>query len=121
MVIVYFVVQMGTASLTAFTYAQNLARLTFTFSVSLGQASQIQTSYFVGKGWNDTILGKVQKYFIVGFIASVSISAIFYLFHQPILSLFTDNPEVIEIAAGLMLGSILLEGGRVFNLIFISA
>lgn len=69
MVIVYFVVQMGTASLTAFTYAQNLARLTFTFSVSLSQASQIQTSYFVGKGWNDTILGKVQKYFIVGFIA----------------------------------------------------
>lgn len=121
MVIVYFVVQMGTTSLTAFTYAQNLARLTFTFSVSLGQASQIQTSYFVGKGWNDTILGKVQKYFLVGFIASVSISAIFYFFHQPILGLFTDNPEVIEIAAGLMLGSILLEGGRVFNLIFISA
>lgn len=121
MAIMYLVVQMGTASLTAFTYAQNLARLTFTFSVALGQATQLQTSYFIGKGWNQEILKKVQRYFVVGFIVSVSVSALFYLFSDPILSLFTEDTEVIALATGLMLGSILLEGGRVFNLIFISA
>jgi putative MATE family efflux protein len=121
MMIIYFVVQMGTASLTAYTYAQNLARLTFTFSVALGQASQIQTSYFIGKGWNDDILVKVQKYFVVGFIASVSVSSIFYLFSGPLLNIFTNDPEVLKLATGLMLGSILLEAGRAFNLIFIAA
>jgi putative MATE family efflux protein len=121
MVIVYFVVQMGTPSLTAFTYAQNIARLSFTFAVALGHASQIQTSYFVGKGWVDSITAKVQRYFLVGLAASVSVSALFYLFHEKILGIFTQDPEVVMIAAGLMLGSIFLEGGRVFNLIFISS
>lgn len=121
MVIIYFVVQMGTASLTAFTYAQNLARFTFAFSLSLGQASQIQTSYFVGKGWNNSILIKVQKYFVVGFLASVGVSTLFYLGSETLLRVFTEDPEVITLAMGLMMGSILLEGGRVFNLIFISA
>ncbi|MGU3844892.1 MATE family efflux transporter, partial [Vibrio diabolicus] len=38
--IVYFVVQMGTASLAAFTYAQNIARFSFAFALAIGQAAQ---------------------------------------------------------------------------------
>lgn len=121
MVIVYFVVQMGTASLTAYTYAQNIARLSFAFSLSLGQASQIQTSYFVGKGWISSILTRVQKYFIVGFIVSTTITLIVYLFRYEIVNLFTTDPEVMMLTTGLLAGSILLEAGRVFNLVFISA
>ncbi|GLS90723.1 MATE family efflux transporter [Psychromonas marina] len=121
MMIVYFVVQMGTASLTAFTYAQNIARLSFAFSLSLGQASQIQTSYFVGKGWIASILIRVQKYFVVGLIVSTLITSIVYLFRYDIINLFTTDPEVMALTAGLMAGSILLEMGRVFNLVFISS
>ncbi len=121
MAIVYYVVQMGTSSLTAYTYAQNIARVGFTFSVALGQASQIQTSFFVGKGWVDDITERVKRYFVIGFFVSLTISTAFYLAHEPILNLFTQDPEVLALAATLMLVSILLEGGRVFNLIFISS
>lgn len=121
MVIVYFIVQMGTASLTAFTYAQNIARISFSFALALGQASQIQTSYFVGKGWITNILGRVQKYFIAGFIVSLSIAFIIYLLRYEIINLFTSDPEVVMLTAGLIAGSILLEAGRVFNLVFISS
>lgn len=121
MMIVYFVVQMGTSSLAAYTYAQNIARFSFAFSVSLGQAAQIQTGYFVGKGWIDSIHKKVQNYFYIGFVVSISIATTIYLFREPILGLFTDDPEVLLLTGSLVLASILLEGGRVFNLIFISA
>ena len=121
MVIIYFVVQMGTASLTAFTYAQSLARLSFSFALALAHASQIQTSYFIGKGWIDSILTRVQRYFLIGFIASTSITSIVYLFRFQIIDLFTSDPEVVLLTAGLILGSILLEAGRVFNLVFISS
>jgi len=120
-VIVYFVVQMGTASLTAFTYAQNIARISFAFSLALGQASQIQTSYFVGKGWINSIFARVQKYFVVGFIASTSITFIVYLLRYEIIELFSHDPEVVMLTAGLIGGSIILEAGRVFNLVFISS
>jgi len=121
MTIVYLVVQMGTSSLAAFTYAQNIARLSFAFALAIGQAGQIQTSYFIGKGWVDYILSRVQKYFVVGFIASTVITCAVYLVRFDIIALFTHNPEITLLTAGLITGSILLEAGRVFNLIFISA
>ncbi|PMH41167.1 MATE family efflux transporter [Vibrio sp. 10N.286.49.B3] len=119
--ITFFVVKMGTASLAAFTYAQNIARLSFAFALSLGQASQIQTAYYIGKGWSEQILRKVQWYFVIGFIASTSLTCLIYFFRFPIINLFTQEPEIVSLVALLITGSILLEAGRVFNLIFISA
>ncbi|WP_299140736.1 MATE family efflux transporter [uncultured Vibrio sp.] len=119
--IVYFVVQMGTSSLAAYTYAQNIARFSFAFALAIGQAAQIQTGYYIGKGWVTSILKRVQIYFVVGFITSTAATCLVYLFHQDILSVFTDQPEILLLAGTLIMGSILLEAGRVFNLIFISA
>ena len=118
--ITFFVVQMGTSSLAAFTYAQNIARLSFAFALAIGQGSQIQTGYYIGKGWIDEITNRVQRYFVVGFIASTTITSIVYVFRFDILDLFTQDPEIIALAAALIAGSIILEAGRVFNLIFIS-
>ncbi|WP_045392166.1 MATE family efflux transporter [Vibrio rotiferianus] len=119
--IVYFVVQMGTSSLAALTYAQNIARFSFAFALAIGQASQIQTGYYIGKGWITSILKRVQIYFLVGFIASTTATTLIYLFRDEILTVFTDQPEILALTGALILGSILLEAGRVFNLIFISA
>jgi putative MATE family efflux protein len=121
MAIVYFVVQMGTASLAAYTYTQNITRLSFAFSLALGQAGQIQTSYFIGKGWVDDILMRIQKYFVVGLLASMTGMLVIYLFRFPIIDLFTQDPEIVALVAMLIAGSIFIESGRVFNLIFISA
>ncbi len=118
--IVYFVVQMGTASLAAFTYAQNIARFSFAFALAIGQAAQIQTGYYIGKGWVSSILKRIQIYFLVGFVASMFATLVIYQFREEILRLFTDQPEILALASTLVMGSILLEGGRVFNLIFIA-
>lgn len=121
MVIVYFVVQMGTASLTAYTYAQSIARISFAFALAVGQASQIQTSYFIGKGWIEKILKYVQHYFVVAFIASTTITTLSYIFRFELIDIFSHDLEVVMLTAGLIGGSIILEAGRVFNLVFISS
>ncbi|ENC6731239.1 MATE family efflux transporter [Vibrio navarrensis] len=119
--IVYFVVQMGTSSLAAFTYAQNIARFSFAFALAIGQATQIQTGYYIGKGWAESITKRVQIYFLVGLASSVTVASTIYFMRDAILTLFTQQPEILALAGALMMGSILLEAGRVFNLIFISA
>jgi putative MATE family efflux protein len=121
MAIVYFVVQMGTASLAAFTYAQNITRVSFAFALALGQAGQIQTSYFIGKGWVDDILHRVQKYYLVGLTASTGIVVSLFVFRYPLIDLFTQDPEIVTLVALLIGGSIFVESGRVSNLIFIAA
>lgn len=119
--IVYFVVQMGTSSLAAFTYAQNIARFSFAFALAIGQATQIQTGYYIGKGWIENITKRVQIYFLVGFASSVAVASTIYFMRDAILTLFTQQPEILMLAGSLVMGSIVLEAGRVFNLIFISA
>ena len=119
--IVYFVVQMGTASLAAFTYAQNIARFSFAFALAIGQATQIQTGYYIGNGWIESILKRVQIYFLVSFVVSISAASAIYLLRDSILPLFTHQPEILYLTGTLMMGSIILEAGRVFNLVFISA
>ncbi|MFB2652757.1 MATE family efflux transporter [Shewanella seohaensis] len=121
MTIIYFISQMGTLSLTAYTYGLNISRFIYCFAVALGQASQIQTGYYVGKQWFDEITLRVQKYCLVGFIASLAIVLAFYWQRFTIVGWLSENPEVIQLTALLLLGSIALETGRVFNLVIISA
>ncbi|MGF1696806.1 MATE family efflux transporter [Vibrio lamellibrachiae] len=119
--IMYFVISMGTASVAAYTYAQNIARIAFAFSLALGQATQIQTGYYIGKQYIDEIWQRVQWYFVAGFIVSVLMMGLFYLCRFSILSIFTQDPEIIQLTAALIGASIFLEAGRAFNLVFISA
>ncbi|MGF1775464.1 MATE family efflux transporter [Vibrio nomapromontoriensis] len=121
MTIVYFVVQMGTSSLAAYTYAQNITRVSFAFALALGQAGQIQTSYFIGKGWADDILGRIQKYYLVGLAVSTGIILVLFIFRYPLIDLFTQESEIVALVALLIAGSIFVESGRVSNLIFIAA
>lgn len=121
MTIIYFISQMGTLSLTAYTYGLNISRFIYCFAVALGQAAQIQTGYYVGKQWFDEITLRVQKYCLVGFIVSLAIVLAFYWQRFTIVGWLSENPEVIQLTALLLLGSIALETGRVFNLVIISA
>ncbi|MGL4746985.1 MAG: MATE family efflux transporter, partial [Shewanella sp.] len=121
MTIIYFISQMGTLSLTAYTYGLNISRFIYCFAVALGQAAQIQTGYYVGKQWFDEITLRVQKYCLVGFIVSLAIVLIFFWQRFTIVGWLSENPEVIQLTALLLLGSIALETGRVFNLVIISA
>lgn len=119
--IMYLVAKMGTPSLAAYTYAQTIARFSFSFSIGLGQAGGILTSYYIGKGWIDNICKKIKKYYIVGFLASVGAAIIFYLLRYPLIEIFTDDPQIVPLFATLIAGSIFVESGRAGNLIFISA
>ncbi|CAE6920616.1 MATE family efflux transporter [Vibrio sp. B1FLJ16] len=118
--IVYFVVQMGTASLAAFTYAMNIARFSFAFALAIGQATQIQAGYYIGKGWIESILKRVQIYFLVSFAVSITVASTIYFFRDSIVSVFTVHQDIVYLTGSLLLGSIILEAGRVFNLVFIS-
>lgn len=119
--ITFFVVKMGTLSLTAYTYAQNLARLAFTFAMALGLAGQIQTSYSIGRGWIEQITKNIQRYFLVGLAISVFITLMTFTFKDRLIPLFTEDPALIPMISTLIAGSILMESGRVFNLIFTAA
>lgn len=121
MVMIYFVAKFGTAALAAYTYAQTIARITFSFGVGIGQGSQILTGFYVGKQWIEDILSKVQRYYLAAVSVSVSVAIIMCLFRFQLIDLFTQDAEIVSLFATLLVASIFVEGGRAGNLVFISS
>jgi putative MATE family efflux protein len=123
----FFVAQMDAGlpvamqiNLPAYNYAFIFARFIMMFGLSIGQGNQIITGYRVGAGQYRKAYTNVPKYFYFAFGSALSIALIVVLFRYQLLSLFSMDPQVMELAASLMIVSLFFEPGRTFNLIIIT-
>jgi len=112
---------MGTDAMTAFVYAMTILRYVFMVSVSIGTGTQIKVGYWVGAAMHDIAYKKVYRYFALGFCSSLILVAIVFLAQKPLLHIFTHNPSVLGLIAGVFIVSLVLEPGRTFNVIIIPA
>ncbi|MBP5794054.1 MAG: MATE family efflux transporter, partial [Spirochaetaceae bacterium] len=90
-------------------------------AMSIGNAAQIKTGYYVGARQNDIAYKKVFIYQFVATACSMSIILLINLIKQPIVSIFTDIPEVHSLVCTLLIYSTYIEFGRALNLVYVSA
>lgn len=117
--IMFFVAQLGTAALAAMAIAQTLSRFMFVFSMSVGNGTQILSSYFVGQNRALELKRRVHKYWILGALVSFLVAGLIALLREPIAGFFSDDPQTIAYIGVLILVSVVLEPGRAINLIVI--
>ncbi|MDO4748338.1 MAG: MATE family efflux transporter [Eubacteriales bacterium] len=116
MVLVY----LSESELIAKTYVQNITMFFYIFAVSIGQASQIITGHLVGANkMDEAYKGGLKAYRNALIITAVS-CVLGVFFREPLISIFSDNPEVIELGTGLLLLNCALEFGRTSNLVLIA-
>jgi putative MATE family efflux protein len=121
LVITYFVTLMGTEALTTKIYLQNIMMFLMLFSISIGEGTQIIISHYIGAERLQDAFNRGMKSIRIGFVGSGVVALVFYLLSTPILRLFTHNPDIVHTGKFLLLLTILLEPGRAFNIILISA
>ncbi|KAB8139181.1 MATE family efflux transporter [Gracilibacillus oryzae] len=121
MIITYFVAQLGTLAITTKVYVQNLMMFILLFSNAIGQGTQILIGYMIGEGDIDSAYQRCMKSLKISIIISTITAVIFYAFHESLIGIFTDDPSIIEKGALLLLVTVILEPGRAFNLVVISA
>ncbi len=106
--------------LIAKTYIQNITILFYIFSVSIGQAAQIIVGHRVGAGaFTEARQQGFHAYKTALLIAMIS-SVIGILLRVPLISIFTDNAGVIQLASGIFILNLFLEFGRTTNLVLIA-
>lgn len=120
-VIMAMVSTLGTWAMSSMVYAQTIARFVFVVAMSIGNAVQIKTGYFVGAKRPEAAYKRVFRYQAVGTAISVSFILLLNLLKGPIISLFTSIPEIASLTSSLLLISIFIETGRSLNLITIPA
>jgi putative MATE family efflux protein len=113
------IASLGTNALAVYGLVITVTRYVFIFGISMSVGTQIKVGYFVGADKYNEIQQKVYRYFALTFVVSLILVILLNLFKPQILTLFTENPEIIALTSTILLVSLVLEPGRTFNLVFI--
>lgn len=118
--IIRFLNQMDSEGLnvTARSYANLIANLSYCVGAALAQANAIVTGWRIGaKEFDECKRGTIHVAKI-GILVAIIVSSTIAVFSKPIIGLFSNNPEMISLVHKLLMIDILLEIGRVSNLVF---
>ncbi len=118
-VIMAMVSTLGTLAMSAMVYTQTIARFVFIVALSIGNAVQIKTGYFVGAKQPESAYRRLYRYQIIGTAVSISMILVINLFKGSIIGLFTQSQEIAALTSTLLLFSIYIETGRSLNLVTI--
>lgn len=120
-VLLYYVTFIGAEALSARQYAVNISMFTYLFAMAIGMATAILVGRYVGAGEKELAYSKVWFGVKSALIFTLSMVSIIILFREPFMRIFTDNEEIIQIGASVLLLSILLETGRTINITIINS
>lgn len=121
LMIVAMVNTMGTIIIASRTYLMLISSFTMTLSIALGQGTAIQVGHLVGAGETKEVYHKCLKSLKIAFIFAFVTTSLVFLFRKPIMSIFTTNPDILKASLKIFPLMILLEMGRVFNIVIINS
>lgn len=121
--VIRFLNQMDAQGLnvTARSYTMQITNFSYCVGAALAQANAIMTGWRIGaKEYEECDRGTKQAA-IIGVIVATVLEAIFALCSGWIMRLFTDDPQMIALVGKLLAIDIVLEVGRVTNLVYVQA
>lgn len=119
-VFLYYVTYLGSEALAARQYAINISMFTYLFAIAIGLGTSIIVGRLVGAGDKDAAYNQLWVSVKFALIFTVSLAFLVTIFRNPLMNLFTDNPEVVKIGASVLILSLLLETGRTINITIIN-
>lgn len=121
LVFLYYATYLGDQALSARQYAQNISMFIFLFAFAVGIGTSIIVGRLVGANRNDEAYVRVWRSTRSASLVSLAVIALVVVFRHPLISMFTDDPEVIRIGTQVLLYSIVLETGRTINIILVNS
>ncbi|WP_374537366.1 MATE family efflux transporter [Chitinimonas taiwanensis] len=121
MTVTAFTARMGDQALATQSYAMQLVWVVVLCSVAIGLATEIVIGHLVGAGQFDEAYRQLLRSLRVGFGIALIVAALVALFAPLLLGIFTSDPAIIATGALLMRIGLILEPGRVFNIVVINS
>jgi len=120
-VFLYYATYLGAETLAARQYANNISMFTYLFAIAIGMGTAIIVGRYVGGNEQEEAYQRVWKSVKSALIFTVIMVILIMVFRNQLIGLFTEDAQVIQIAASVLLLSILLETGRTMNIVIISS
>lgn len=116
-----FIARMGSESLAIRAYTLQIQWLVILFSISIGLGTEIIIGHLVGAGKFEEAYHELLRSLRLGFAISIGAILVIAAFAPMILGLFTTNAVIVAGGTVLLRIAILLEPGRIFNIIVINS
>ncbi|WP_123043307.1 MATE family efflux transporter [Cohnella candidum] len=110
------VATMGTEQLAARTYLNTMESFCFTAGWAFAMAVQIQVAAFFGAGDHERAFKSAYKALFWGEVVVIANSLVLFAFGKQLLSLFTDNPDIIRIGVGILVCDLILQPLKMANM-----
>jgi putative MATE family efflux protein len=105
-------------NVTARSYAASITNFSYCIGAALAQANAIMTGWRIGSNDLEACDKGTKKAALLGIIVATILESLFAIFSNQIMLLFTDDPVMIALVGKLLAIDIVLEIGRVSNLVY---
>ncbi|WP_297288574.1 MATE family efflux transporter [uncultured Flavonifractor sp.] len=102
-------------------YANMFAMLTYMFGSAISQAAQVMTAHLMGADRVADVDRLVKRTLAAAITISCLVAVVLLIFCQPLLRLFTQDPQVLDLFRVIMIIEIPLELGRAVNMVMCRA
>jgi Na+-driven multidrug efflux pump len=116
-----FVNAMGNDAVNARAYCNTIISFAMIFSNAAAMSTQIITGHLVGAGKTDEAYKRVFKTLRTSMPITIALSSVNAILCRYTLHIFTDNPNIINLAQAIMIVDIFVEIGRCLNMTFVSS
>ncbi len=118
LIITAFVTIIGTIALNTMTFYSTIAMFIYAFTVAVANAAAIMVGNLTGENRTEDSYQMALYSIKVSGIVTLIINGIFILFITPLIRIFTDNPDIIELAKWVVIIDLGVEIGRAVNILF---
>ncbi len=105
-------------NVTARAYAAQIANFSYCAGAALAQANAIMTGWRIGEGDYEACDKGTKKAACIGIFVAAGLETLFVLSADVLIRIFTEDLEMIRLVKTLLAIDIMLEVGRVTNLVF---
>jgi putative MATE family efflux protein len=120
-VFLYYVTFLGATALASRQYVMNVSMYVYLFSAAIGMGTAIITGRLVGADRKEEAYSRVWRSLKWGVFFTILIDLVVIVFREPLIGLFTQDPEIIRLSGQIILLSFFLETGRTFNIVLINS
>ncbi|WP_322906291.1 MATE family efflux transporter [Paenibacillus campi] len=121
LVFVFYVTYLGSEAMASRQYANNISTFIYLFSIAIGMGTAIIVGRLVGAKRKEEAYHRVWKSVKWAMAATLVMDVIIILLREPLIGMFTSNPDIIHMASQVILLSFLLETGRTCNIVIINS
>jgi putative MATE family efflux protein len=120
-VFLYYVTFLGATALASRQYAMSISQYVYLFSAALGMGTAIIVGRLIGAKRQEDAFRRVVSSVKWSVCITVAVDLTAIALRKPLVGLFTNNPDIIAMAAQVILYSIVLETGRSINLVLVNS